>query len=484
MGTNIIWFKELGKDDVESVGGKNSSLGEMISNLTQLGVKVPDGYATTAEAFRRFIAFNNLENHINDELNNLDVEDVNALQKCGAKIRQWVIDAPLQDDLQKEYSSKLAGQKMEYENKVNALQKEKKLLNIEKQKIHDSIENGVKEKIKEEKSKIEKQLRITFREEQEEQFNALQKELQEKSEKLKAFNKAKADIERLKREKEELRDEIEAETQKKLNEELKKEELKIRKTEEEKSELKLSEQSKIIEQLNKQLKEAQRKAEQGSMQLQGEVQELAIEEYLNENFPLDNISEIKKGARGADCLQIVNTRSKPNCGSIYYESKRTKDFQKSWIEKFKSDLREKNADIGVLVTEAMPSDMERVGQVNGIWVCTYNEFKGLCFVLRESLIQISQAISSQENKGDKMTMLYDFLTGNEFRMQIEAIVEGFSQMHDDLEREKRAMQGLWKKREKQIEKVLLNTNNMYNSVKGIAGKAIQPVKALELPEPE
>ncbi len=105
MGTNIIWFKELGKDDVESVGGKNSSLGEMISNLTQLGVKVPDGYATTAEAFRRFIAFNNLENHINDELNNLNVEDVNALQKCGAKIRQWVIDAPLQDDLQKDIIS-------------------------------------------------------------------------------------------------------------------------------------------------------------------------------------------------------------------------------------------------------------------------------------------------------------------------------------------------------------------------------------------
>jgi hypothetical protein len=232
------------------------------------------------------------------------------------------------------------------------------------------------------------------------------------------------------------------------------------------------------------LKEAQIKAEQGSTQLQGEVQELAIEKWLADLFPLDTIQEIKKGAVGADCLQFINARSKNNCGTIYYESKRTKSFQNEWIEKFKHDIQTKKADIGVLVTKTMPKDMKRMGMKNGVWICTFDEFKGLCSVLRDSLIRLSNAVITQENKGDKMVMLYDFLTGNEFRMQIEAIVEGFSQMNSDLESEKRAMNGIWKKREKQIQKVLLNTNFMYSSVKGIAGNAVQTITLLELPASE
>ena len=217
------------------------------------------------------------------------------------------------------------------------------------------------------------------------------------------------------------------------------------------------------------------------MQLQGEVQELAIEEWLTEQFPQDTIEEIKKGQRGADCLQIVNNGAHQNCGSIYYESKRTKSFQPIWIGKFRDDIQEKNANIGVLVTEAMPKGMDRLGLKEGIWICSFDEFKGLCTVLRESVIQINNAVGAQENKGDKMNMLYDFLTSNEFRLQIEAIVEGFTQMKSDLEREKLSMQRMWKKREKQIEKVLLNTGNMYSSIEGIAGDTVQEVKLLELP---
>jgi hypothetical protein len=217
------------------------------------------------------------------------------------------------------------------------------------------------------------------------------------------------------------------------------------------------------------------------MQMQGEVQELAIEEWLSTQFPLDTIEEIKKGARGGDCIQIVNTRNAQNCGKIYYESKRTKDFQPSWIEKFKADMRVKGADIGVLVTEAMPSDMDRMGQKDGVWVCTYEEFKGLSSVLRETIVKLNSAIASQEGKGDKMHMLYDFLTSNTFRMQIDAIVEGFSSMKEAIESEKRSMQRIWKEREKQIEKVIYNTIDMHASIRGIAGNAVQAVKALELP---
>jgi hypothetical protein len=220
------------------------------------------------------------------------------------------------------------------------------------------------------------------------------------------------------------------------------------------------------------------------MQLQGEVLELAIEEWLASQFPLDTIEEIKKGARGADCVQIVNTYQQQNCGKIYYESKRTKDFHVGWIEKFKMDMREKGIELGVLVTEVLPSDMDRMGMRDGIWICTYDEFKGLCAVLRQSIIQLSNALVAQENKGDKMEMLYSYLTGSQFRGQVEAIVEGFSAMKSALDSEKRAMQRIWKEREKQIEKVITNTIDMYGSIRGIAGAAIQPVRALELPGEE
>ena len=217
------------------------------------------------------------------------------------------------------------------------------------------------------------------------------------------------------------------------------------------------------------------------MQTQGEVQELAIEEWLSLEFPLDEIEEIKKGQLGADCLQTVNTRDRKDCGTIYFESKRTKSFQPSWIEKFKADIREKNASIGVLVTEAMPNELSRLGMIEGIWVCSFQEFKGLALALRQSLVELSSAVATQENKGDKMSMLYDFLTSNEFKLQIEAIVEGFTQMKSDLESEQRSMRSIWKKRAKQIDKVMLNTTGMYGSIKGIAGSEVLSVPELELP---
>jgi hypothetical protein len=284
----------------------------------------------------------------------------------------------------------------------------------------------------------------------------------------------------LKREKDELKSIAEAEAQKRLSEILAQEREKIKKSEEDKNELRIKELMMQLEKQKELTEEMRRKQEQGSMQLQGEVQELAIEEWLMSKFPLDTIDEIKKGARGGDCIQIVNTHSRQNCGKIYYESKRTKDFQPSWIEKFKADMREKGADIGVLVTEAMPSGLERMGMYDGIWICTFDEFKGLSGVLRESMIQLSLAVASQENRGDKMHLLYDYLTSNTFRMQVEAIVEGFSSMKNALESEKRSMQRIWKEREKQIDKVITNTIDMHASIRGIAGSAIQPVQALEL----
>lgn len=316
--------------------------------------------------------------------------------------------------------------------------------------------------------------------EQAERIKAMEAELSKQSEKVIKLNSAEAQIEQLKREQKSLRSNIELELQKQYTEQLASESDKVKQQLLSENQLKISEREQLIDQLKQKLQEAQRQAEQGSVQLQGEAQELLIEEWLRSTYPLDTIEEVKKGALGADTLQIINTRERPDCGSIYYESKRTKEFQPAWIEKFKTDIQQKDATIGVLITQAMPKGIDTLGQIDGVWVCSFSAFKNLSQVLRESLIQISQALVVQENKGDKMGMLYDFLTGNEFRMQIEAIVEGFTQMKTDLDSEKRAMQMAWKKREKQIDRVLLNTNSMYGSIKGIAGDAVQTVSLLEL----
>ena len=404
---------------------------------------------------------------------------------CGTAIDvEDILSHQLEERIKKKFNAQLTEEKKKFEKEFDGLAKAKEEFEQKKLKENELFQGRVEAKLKEEKVLLEEKLAQKNKEEYAEQFAMLQKELNEKSEKINELHKTKAEIEKLKREKDELKSTIEAESQIKLSQTLIEEREKIRKTEEEKNELKFKELQKQLEDQKRLTEEMKRKQEQGSMQMQGEVMELAIEEWLSAQFPLDTIEEIKKGARGGDCIQTINTRTHQHCGSIYYESKRTKDFQIGWIEKFKADIREKGANIGVLVTDAMPTGMERMGLKDGIWICSLEEFKGLSAVLRESIIQIHNAVASQENKGDKMHMLYDYLTGNTFRLQVEAIVDGFTQMKIDLDSEKRAMQRIWKQREKQIDKVTINTIDMHASIKGIAGNAIQAVKALELPEPE
>ncbi len=412
-----------------------------------------------------------------DFQNKLDTKLKQELQE-----KERVLKLKLQDENseQLELLNKELNEKSEKLKELNKSKAVIERLKREKEELADEFKNQLESKLQDELKAKEANIKAKLLEENSERIDLLNKELNEKSEKLKELNKSKAEIARLIREKEEITSKAKADAEIALNKKLKEESLKIKKATDEENELKFKEYEKKLADQKDLMEQMKRKHEQGSMQLQGEVQELAIEEWLADNFPLDSISEIKKGARGADCLQTVNTREQQNCGTIYYESKRTKDFQPAWIEKFKNDIRDKNANIGVLVTEVMPKEMKRMGLKDGIWICTFEEFKALSNVLRQSVIKLSNAIISQENKGDKMAMLYDFLTSNEFKLQMEGIVEGFTQMNADLQKEKNAMKRIWKQREKQIEKVIDNTINMYGSIKGIAGNAIQSINTLEL----
>jgi len=246
--------------------------------------------------------------------------------------------------------------------------------------------------------------------------------------------------------------------------------------------MKNAELQKKLDDQTRLINEMKRRTEQGSMQMQGEVQELAIEEYLTSSFPRDVIEEITKGKRGADCVHIVRDHYENECGRILYESKRTKHFSYEWITKMKDDMRLKQADVGVIVTEALPDGKTRFFEMEGIWICSFIEFKALAHLFRHNLSRIGEVLAAQENKGEKMNLIYSYVTGNEFKQKLEAAFESYHDMQEDLQKEKVLFTSQWAKREKKLLKAMENLVCLYGDVRGIAGGAVQEIKALEFPE--
>ncbi len=400
--------------------------------------------------------------------------------KCGAQINvNEILYHQLHEELKKEFEAKLAKREREMEAKFKEIGEKERALETARENLQEQIAAAVQEQLKTERKAIETKLRQRIETEKLSQIEELQKELEIKSSQIKELNKAKAEILRLTREKEELRDQITLEKEKELTEKLAEQKSKVKKQVEEEHLLTIREKEKIINDLREQLEEAKRKTEQGSVQLRGEVMELEIEHLLRELYPFDEIEEIKKGQRGADVLQTVRTAHGIQCGKIYYESKRTKEFHGAWLKKLKDDNLAVKADILVLVTEALPEHIDTFGNIDGVWVCSFPDLKGLSMVLRHGLIQVHHVLLTHQDKGTKMELLFNYLTSPEFKGQFEAIIEGFKSLQDSYQDEKLKMQKIWKEREKQLEKILTNAVNFYGSLKGIAGASIPHIKMLE-----
>ena len=371
----------------------------------------------------------------------------------------------IRDEVEKELRTKM----FDWQKKKQA-EFDQQLLD-EKRKAQAELEIGIRKSVSSDYENKLQLLERTNRENEEKLKSSRQKELEflQKEQQLKTKE-----------------EELEISIQQRLQQERSKLSDELRKLEEQKSAAKDTEYQMRVRELEKQLEdqkklaeEMRRKAEQGSSQLQGESQELLLEQILREYFPFDIIEEVGKGVEGADCIQVVRNASGTECGRIIYESKRTKNWSNSWVEKLKTDLRNKGADIAILVTQAFPKDMKRFGERDGIWICSYDEIASVSMILRNAILRVSEAKRSEENKGEKMQLLYNYLTGNEFRQQVEAIVEGFMAMKNSLAKERIQMEKIWKEREKQLDKVLISTSGMYGSVKGIAGASVNSIPLLE-----
>jgi len=246
------------------------------------------------------------------------------------------------------------------------------------------------------------------------------------------------------------------------------------------ADLKLKERDKQIEDLRKSLAEARRVSEQGSMETQGEALELDLEANLGSHFPHDGIAPVPKGIRGADIIQTVHNESMLDCGTLVWETKNTKAWNSAWTDKLKDDQRAIGANLAVLVSTELPEGIKTFGLVDGVWVTSVAACIPLAMTLRQQLVQVTFARSASEGKSEKMEMVYEYLSGDAFRHKVEAIVETFVGMQEQLNKEKRAYARLWKEREKQIERIIENTAGMYGDVRGLIGSAVPEIKALTL----
>ena len=371
----------------------------------------------------------------------------------------------IREEVEKELRSKAA----DWQKKKNEEFQVK--LEEERKKLQQSLEENIRKNIT---GDFENKLRLL------EQNNL------ENEEKLRLSRQKEAEFLRKEQDLKNKEAEMELAIQKQLQKEREKLSDEIRKIEEQKTANRETEYQMRMKELEKQLddqkklaEEMRRKAEQGSVQLQGEVQELALEEMLRTAFPFDEITVVAKGVKGADCIQAVRNNFGQECGRIIYESKRTSAFSADWIEKLKYDMRSLSADIAVIVTRTMPREMDCFGIKDGVWICSFDEVKALASVLRDGVVRVFNAAKSQENKGDKMHLLYDYLTSTEFAEQWKAIREGFLSMKISIQRERDAMEKLWKAREKQLEKVLLNAAHIRGSIEGISGMDSVDLNLLE-----
>jgi hypothetical protein len=248
----------------------------------------------------------------------------------------------------------------------------------------------------------------------------------------------------------------------------------------EQQDLKLKEKDKLIDDLRHSLDEAKRKSEQGSQQRQGEVLELDVEAELAHRFPHDLVAAVAKGARGADLIHEVRDAALRSCGTIVWETKNTKHWQAGWLDKLKEDQRAIGANLAVIVSTALPDGIVEFGRIDGVWVAGLRAWPALAVALREQLIEVAFAHAAADGKHEKMEFLYRYLSGDQFRRRIEAMVEAFATLQTGLNRERTAMERIWKEREKQIERVLANTAGMYGEVRGIVGSSLPGVPALEL----
>jgi len=390
--------------------------------------------------------------------------------------------APLLESVKRDYEQRLSQKDADMTKREQALADRAHLL----EKAKATLDQQVAQKLQQERSRIaaEEQQKAKLAlgndlDQKAKEISSLQDVLKQRDIKLAEAQKAQAELIRKERELDDAKRELDLTVEKRVQADLTTERDKARKEAEEELKLKVMEKDQTITAMQRQIEDLKRRAEQGSQQLQGEVQEMELEALLTAKFPRDTIQPVPKGEFGGDVLQRVIGPLNQACGTILWECKRTKNWSDGWLPKLREDQRTAKAEIAVIISQALPKDIETFGFVDGVWVADPKVTLPVAMSLRQSLIEVASVRQASEGQQTKMEMVYQYLTGPRFRQRVQAIVEAFSSMREDLDRERKAITRQWAKREEQIDRVMQATVGMYGDLQGIAGKTLQEIEGLE-----
>ena len=391
--------------------------------------------------------------------------------------------APLLEATKRDFEERLAQKDADAAKRDTALREREAAL----AKSQERFEEQVADKLKLERSKIvaeeARKARLALAndlDQKSKEIREIQEILKHKDEKLAEAQKVQADLLRKQRELDDAKRELDLTIEKRVQEGLAATRDQAKKEAEEGLKFKVMEKEQTIASMQKQIEELKRRAEQGSQQLQGEVQELELEAMLISKFPLDQISPVAKGEHGGDVLHRVAGSFGQACGTILWESKRTKNWSDGWLIKLREDQRQAKAEIAIIVSQALPKEVEAFEFIDGVWVTHPKVALPLAVAMRNTLMEVAGARQASEGQQTKMEMVYQYLMGPRFRQRVQAIVEGFSSMKDDLDKERKVIMKQWAKREEQIDRVMMATVGMYGDLQGIAGKTLQEIEGLEL----
>ena len=402
--------------------------------------------------------------------------------KCKEEIKLTEsLAAPLIESTRREFQERLAKKDVDIAKRESALHEREEALSKAKETIDDQVAEKLRNErstIAAEEAKKAKQILATDLEQKAKEITDLQDILKQRDEKLAEAQKVQADLLRKQHELDDAKRELDLTVEKRVQEGLTATREQARKEAEESLALKVREKEETIASMQRQIEALKRKAEQGSQQLQGEVQEIALEALLSTKFPFDTIQPVPKGEHGGDALHLVTNPLGQPCGTILWESKRTKNWSDGWLSKLRDDQRAAKAELAVIVSQALPKSVETFDLIDGVWVTHPRAALPIAVTLRHTLIEIATARQASEGQQTKMEMVYQYLTGPRFRQRVEAIVEAFSSMQNDLHKEKKAITKQWAKREEQIDRVMQATVGMYGDFQGIAGKTLQEIEGL------
>lgn len=392
--------------------------------------------------------------------------------------------APIIRAVRQEYEAKIAQKESDVAKRESELDAQQKAVKEAQKSINEQVAERLEQEkavIAEEEAKKAKRALAADLEAKAKEVGELQEILERRDEQLQEAQEVQAEFLRKQRELDDAKRELELTVEKRVQASVEDVRKKAQQEAEQELKLKVSEKEEQISSMQRQIEKLKRKAEQGSQQLQGEVQELALETTLSTKFPLDSIEPVPKGEFGGDVLQKVVGPMGQACGAILWESKRTKNWSDTWLPKLRDDQRAAKAELAVLVSNAMPNNVDSFDHIDGVWVTQPRYAMPLVIALRQSLIEVANTRQAQEGQETKMEAVYDYLTGPKFRHRVEAIVEKFSDMQSDLDRERKSMTRLWAKREAQIQGVIESTFGMYGDLQGIAGRALKEIEGLETP---